>query len=98
MNGFVDTFAASRNQLAASLREYAAGFGAWDDDEIAAWDAGECNALFVQLVSGDMREAGMDEGDLEDFDWEEYEHHANVGQISGNIYRGDDGQIYYSLS
>ena len=39
-----------------ALRSYVKGFGAWDDDEIAAWDDAECNALFIQLISGDMRE------------------------------------------
>lgn len=80
-----------------ALRDYVKDFGAWDSEEIAAWDDNECNALFIQLISGDMREAGMDEVDLEDFDWEEYERRAKQGTISGNIYRGDDGQIYYSL-
>jgi hypothetical protein len=80
-----------------ALREYVKGFGAWDAEEIAAWDDSECNALFVQLVSGDMREAGMDDVDLEDFDWDEYEHKAQQGSISGRIYRGDDQEIYFNL-
>lgn len=80
-----------------ALRDHVRGFGAWDEDEIAAWSDTECNALFIQLVSGDMREAGMDECDLEEFDWEEYERRAHDGQISGNISIGGDGQIYYYL-
>src|SRR5881394_389204 len=51
-----------------ALRDYVKGFGSWDEEEIATWDDTECNALFVQLISGDMREAGMD--NVEDFDWE----------------------------
>lgn len=80
-----------------ALREHVKGFGAWDDEEIDAWDATHCNALFIQLISGDMREAGMDECDREDFDWEDYEARASASKISGNIYRGDDAHIYYYL-
>src|SRR5947207_5979867 len=50
-----------------ALRDYVKGYGAWNEEEIAAWSAGDCNALFIQLVSGDMREAGMDDVDPEDF-------------------------------
>ena len=80
-----------------ALRAHVKEFGAWDKDEIASWSDIECNALFIQLVSGDMREAGMDDVDLEDFDWEDYEQRAHAGQISGIIFRADDGQIYYYL-
>src|SRR5882762_4184994 len=53
-----------------ALREYVKAFGAWDDEEIAEWDDTECNTLFVQFISGDMRAAGIDECDLGDFDWD----------------------------
>lgn len=78
-----------------ALRAYMKGFGAWEDKEIEAWSADECNALFIQLVSADMREAGMD--DVDEFDWEEYEHRVAFGESSGRIYRGDDGHIYFYL-
>src|SRR4030067_1527725 len=38
------------------------GFGAWDDGEITAWSDVELNALFLQLLAGDMREAGLHAG------------------------------------
>lgn len=75
-----------------ALRDHARGFGAWDGEEIAAWSDDECSALFIQMISGDMREAGMD---LADFDWEEYEERANGGEISGRICRGGDRVYYY---
>jgi hypothetical protein len=81
-----------------ALRQYVEGFGAWDEEEIAAWDDTECNALFIQLVSGNMREAGMDKVEIEDFDWIGYEERASAGMIDSNIYRGDNGHIYYSLA
>lgn len=38
-----------------AFRTFVKGFGAWTDEEIAAWSDIELNALFIQLVSGDMR-------------------------------------------
>lgn len=64
-----------------AMREWAKSAGAWSDAEIAAWSDVELNALFIQLVSGDMRES-------EGMNWEEYE---------GAIFEGVGGQIYYSL-
>lgn len=40
------------------LRDHFASFGAWDRDEIEAWDDAELNALLLQFVAGDMREIG----------------------------------------
>src|ERR1019366_2877227 len=57
-----------------ALRDHMRGFGAWDNDEIAAWSAAECNALLLQMISGDMREAGLD---TDEPDWEAYESDEN---------------------
>lgn len=38
-----------------ALRAHIRGFGAWSDEEIAAWSDTELNALFIQLISGDIR-------------------------------------------
>jgi hypothetical protein len=76
-----------------ALRAHVKEFGAWSEEEIAAWSDQECNALFVQLISGDMREAGM-EGEIEEFDWQAYEENDSVAH---NIFKGDDGEIYYYL-
>lgn len=87
---------ATDEQLDA-MREFALSSGGWNDEEVAAWSAAEVNALFVQWVSGDMREAGIDECDASDFDWEHYAKRVSTGAISGNIYRGDDGHVYFYL-
>lgn len=81
-----------------AMRSWAKETGAWDKDEIAAWDATEINALFIQLVAGDMREAGLDDIDFDDAKaWRKYEKGAEAGRYSGNIYKsGVD--VYYSLS
>ncbi len=86
-----------------AMRQWTEETGAWDKAERDAMSGQELNALFIQLVSGDMREAGMDECDIEDFDWNEYQEKAQEGRISGNIYRGDIegtdgfGRIFYYL-
>lgn len=78
-----------------AFREYIRGFGAWDADEIAAWSDLELNALFVQLIAGDMRESGLDECHFDDIDWQAHEEGAQEGRYSGNIFKGVDGQVYY---
>jgi len=83
-----------------ALRDYVKGFGAWDAEEIAGWDDAECNALFLQLVSGDVREAGWDS--LEDAEWDDEGSLIDslTGERSescGHLYRGDDGATYYYL-
>lgn len=39
-----------------TFKRYVKGFGAWSDEEIAAWSNQECEALFIQFVSAAMRE------------------------------------------
>lgn len=41
------------------FRDYIKGFGAWDDAEIAAMNDTALNALLIQMISGDIREAGL---------------------------------------
>ncbi|WP_196301891.1 hypothetical protein, partial [Streptococcus pneumoniae] len=42
------------------FRAHVKGFGAWSDEEIAAWSDVELNALFMQLISGDIRNGETD--------------------------------------
>jgi hypothetical protein len=77
-----------------AFREWVKGYGAWSDDEIAAWSDVEINALFVQWVSGDIREGF--EWDCEDI-WANYQELAERGTVSSNIWKDDDGQIFFSL-
>ncbi len=74
------------------FRHYVKGFGAWSEDEIRAWSDQELNALFIQMVSGDMREANLD---CPEPDWEQYEKDSEAGRVRGNIFKGDDSRIYY---
>jgi len=78
-----------------AMRDFARSSGGWTREEIAAWNAEEVNALFLQWVAGDVRQAGADS--LNEIDWEEYEEMAMEGRIPSNISKGDDGQISFYL-
>jgi hypothetical protein len=81
-----------REAFKAHIRD----FGAWSDEEIAAWSDTELNALCVQMISGDMREADIGpDSDAEA--WTLYEIAATAGRCTGRIFRGDNGEIYYYL-
>lgn len=79
---------------------YFSGFGAWDDDELAAHTDEEAAALMLQFIAGDWREAA---GCIEEEEegnaawWAEYERLASVGIISGRFGRGDDGRVWYFI-
>lgn len=75
------------------FRTYVRTFGAWTDEEIAAWTDEEITALLIQMVSGDIRESGLQDGKT----WPEYLADSEAGRVSGNLYRGDDGEIYYYI-
>ena len=92
----------TEDQLDA-MRQWVKESGGWDKAERDAMSPADLNAMFIQLISGDMREMGLNECDLEDFDWEEYQVRAEEGQISGNIFRCDIenhesfGRFFYYL-
>lgn len=44
----------------AAFRAYIRGFGAWSDAEIEGFSLVELNALLIQFIAGDIREARLD--------------------------------------
>lgn len=94
----------SEEELEA-MRRWARSSGGWEREEIVGWDAEELNALFLQLVSAETREAGWDS--LDEARW------TDDGELIGrfhdvpeeeweraecsNIFRGTDGNFYFSL-
>lgn len=74
---------------------YFAGFGAWEEAELQAMPLSELNALFIQMVASSIREAGLNQGQP---DWDKYQRDCEGGQLSGDLFIGTDGQIYFSLS
>ena len=77
-----------------AFRVWLKPWGGWDDAEIAAMTPHELNALFVQWIAGDVREAGLD---TKDPDWAEYEAGCEAGQYSSSLF-GNDGKVYFTLS
>jgi hypothetical protein len=57
----------------------------------------ELNALFIQLISGDLREACAFDESTNTMDWGQYEKDSAAGQCSGNLFKADDGQVYYQF-
>lgn len=78
-----------------AFHDWVRDFGAWDDDEIAAWSEDENNALFLQFIAGDVREAGAD--DLGSLDWDEYQKDAEAGRAPSYLYKDESGRIFYDL-
>lgn len=79
-------------------KEYFGDFDAWDDEEIAAWDAQTVNAMVIQDISSNLRELeSLCMGDDGEIDWTKAEALSNEGTIRGNIYLGDDGNIYFYI-
>lgn len=55
-------------------RDWFGEFGAWDDEERAAWSDDEVNALVIQFISGNIREIeALCMGDNGKIDWHEVE-------------------------
>jgi hypothetical protein len=78
-----------------AMRDFARESGGWDREEIAEWSDNELNALFLQWISGDVRELGADS--LDQIDWEEAEELQHEGQAPSNLFKGNDGKIYFYL-
>jgi hypothetical protein len=68
-----------------AFKDHIRGFGAWSEDEITKWSVRDCNALFLQLIAGDMREVFLDDAP----DW--------TREDIGNLFLGVDGQYYYYM-
>ena len=80
----------------AAAQKYFAGMGAWSDHEVRQWPLEELNAILMQDIAASMREGGL-ESDATPEDWEEYYARAYDGQVSGNLFKSDDGRIYYTI-
>ena len=78
-----------------AMRDFARSSGGWTKTEIERWTPTEVNALFLQWVSGDIRQLGDDS--LEEIDWDKAEELQREGQSPSNLYKGDDGRVYYYL-
>lgn len=76
-----------------AFREFVCSSGGWSREEITAWSDAELNALCIQWIAGDMREAGLS-ADMTPEQWAEYDSDEN---ICHRIFRGYDGEIYFYI-
>ena len=78
-----------------AFKAYIRGFGAWDDEEIAAWSHEELNALLIQFISGDMREDRL-HANMEDEEWNALDPEKSRGSIYGGPLTVD-GHVYFYM-
>jgi hypothetical protein len=77
----------ARDEARKHFREY----GAWTQEQIAAWSEDELQGIMCQDVAAAIRE-------MEAYDTHEaFEKACESGRASGRLYRGDDGRWYFSL-
>ncbi len=80
-----------------AFRDFVKDSGGWSEDEIAAWNDTELNALLLQWIAGDVREA-FDDTEFNEWDWSDYQDRSEAGSVSSRLFKADDGQIYFSIS
>jgi hypothetical protein len=80
-----------------AFRDWVRSSGGWNDEEIAAWSDVELNALLLQWIAGDVREAFGD-ADFSEWDWADYQERSERGSVSSNLFRADDGRVFFSIS
>lgn len=93
VEAFDDYVLLTTDEERAAMRAYAKEFGAWTEEAIAAWSDAELNALLIQMVAGDMREAGLTPESTVT-DWQAYEDNESC---SHRIFRTVAGNIYFYI-
>jgi len=80
------------------VQSYFRDFGAWSPDEIAAWSDTDLNALLLQDIAGNVREAGLDdlsEDSSPDEIREAFAKYDADQDVSHLLFLDDDQRIYY---
>lgn len=80
----------------AEFREFVLSSGGWSKEEVQEWTDTELNALCLQWIAGDVRQAGLS-ADSDADDWAQYVESAEQCRCSGNLFKADDGQIYFYI-
>lgn len=78
----------------SAFREFLVDTGGWTPSEALSVTLPELDALFIQFVAEDIREAGID---VPFPDWELYEDKCSIGFYSGRIFKSQAGQVYYDI-
>jgi hypothetical protein len=82
------------NDKRDAFRAFVKSSGGWSEEEIAEWSDVELNALCLQWIAGDIRECL--EWDVDDV-WLNYRELAEEGTVPSDLFKADDGQVYFSL-
>ena len=80
----------------AAAQKYFASMGGWSKHEVRQWPVEELNAVLIQDIAASMREGNLDSHATPE-NWEYYEALTHTGQVSGNLFKSDDGRIYYTI-
>lgn len=82
-----------------AFRAFVLESGGWDEDEVGAWSDEVLNALCIQWVASEMREPVGFElcKDTTAEQWKDYEKQSEDGTISGLIFKGTDGEVYFYI-
>lgn len=73
-----------------AARAHFSGYGAWDEDTIAAWSEDDLQGIMCQEVASAIRE-------MEGLEPDEYERRCQDGTCSGSLSPGDNGRWYFYL-
>lgn len=84
------------DELKEAFRDFVRSSGGWDDEEIAAWSDTELNALLLQWIAGDVREAFGDT-EFSEWDWDAYKIDAESGSKSSRLYRSGPTQVFFYI-
>ncbi len=90
----------SESEFDAHIIEWLKPWGGWTDEEIRAMGVEGRRGLLLQFITGDLREAGLDNDRPEDISeetWADYLAMAEDGQCQSNIWRDDSGVFWFSL-
>ena len=79
------------DEMRDAARQHFREYGAWTEDEIAAWSDEHLQAITCQDVAAAIRE--MESTD----DYKDYQRKCEEGSCSGRLYKGDNGQWYFYL-
>ena len=83
------------------FRSFLKDSGGWSKDEIESFNVTDLEALMIQWIAGDLRNMFgrelMDFSELTDEQWFAAEQLQHDGQVSSNIFRGNDGRVYFYI-
>lgn len=81
----------------SAFKEFVNQSGFSEADEMDTWPDNELQALCLQWIAGDVREAFGD-SPVSEWDWADYQERSERGQVSSTLFRDNAGEIYFDFS